>query len=80
MESWLRDVGVMVAAGLDRDAAIQGMTHHPAALLGVAERVGTLEVGKDANMVILTGDPFEAGTKVLAVMAGGSVVFGEDEL
>lgn len=80
METWLRDVGVMVAAGLDRDAAIQGMTHHPAALLGVADRVGTLESGKDANMVILSGDPFEAGTKVLAVMAGGSVVFGEDEL
>ena len=29
---------------------------------------------------MLTGDPFEAGTEVLAVMAGGSVVFGEDEL
>jgi len=80
MKEWFRDVGVMVSAGLDRDAAIQAMTHHPAALLGVSDRVGTIEVGKDANFVMLTGDPFEAGTEVLAVMAGGSVVFGEDEL
>ena len=44
---------------MDRDAALQAVTLTPARLWGVADRVGSLEVGKDADLVIWSGDPFE---------------------
>ncbi len=76
-KDWRRHVGEMVAAGLDRGAAIRAMTSEPAALLGVSDRVGSLEPGKDANLLILSGDPFEPGTKVDAVVLEGRLVSGE---
>jgi len=80
MGDWFRDVGVMVGAGLDRDVALRAMTLEPADLLGVADQVGSLEAGKEANLIVLSGDPFEANTKVVAVMARGRIAYGEDEL
>jgi hypothetical protein len=80
MKDWFRDVGVMVGAGLDRDAALRAMTLEPAGLLGVADQVGSLEVGKEANLIVLSGDPFEAATEIVAVMARGKIAHGEDEL
>ncbi len=76
-EYLLRDVGQIVAAGMPRDAALRGVTLEPAAILGLAERVGSLEVGKDANFLFLSGDPFEAATQVRAVMLEGTLVFEE---
>tara|TARA_R110002126_G_scaffold6119_18_gene32317 strand:+ start:389 stop:1609 length:1221 start_codon:yes stop_codon:yes gene_type:complete len=76
-QTWLRDVGTMVAAGLDRSAAIQAMTLEPAKLMGVDDRVGSIEVGKDANFLIVNGDPFETATEVEAVIIHGDVVHGE---
>lgn len=80
MGTWLRDVGVMVEAGLNADAALAAMTLAPATLLGVNEQVGSLEVGKIADLIILSGEPFEATTEVVAVMAQGKIAHGEDEL
>ncbi len=77
---WLRHVGEVVAAGLDYQTAVRSMTLEPAALLGVEERLGSLEVGKDANLLILSGDPFEVGTQIDAVMLDGEFVHGEVEL
>ncbi len=79
-ESWRQDVGVMIKSGLDREAALRAMTRHPAEFLGLGERLGTLEPGKDANMIFLNGEPFEIGTKVEAVMLEGKFVFGEVQL
>ncbi len=53
------------------------MTQEPADLLGVGERVGSLDSGKDANLLILNGDPFETSTRIQAVMLEGRIVFGE---
>ncbi len=77
MERWLRDVGEISAAGLDRQVALRAVTQEPADLLGVGERVGSLDAGKDANLLILRGDPLETGTRVQAVILEGRIVFGE---
>jgi imidazolonepropionase-like amidohydrolase len=54
-----QEAGNAIANGLDRDLALQAVTLTPARLWGVADRVGSLEVGKDADVVIWSGDPFE---------------------
>jgi len=80
VKTWLSDVGELVGAGLDRQTALRALTAEPAALLGVGDRLGTLEKGKDANLVFLSGDPFEPATKIQAVMLDGRFVFGEVNL
>ena len=77
LERWLRDVGEIVATGLDRQTALRAMTQEPAELLGVGDRVGSLDAGKDANLLILNGDPFETSTRIQAVLLDGRIVFGE---
>ncbi|MFT6436757.1 MAG: imidazolonepropionase-like amidohydrolase [Candidatus Azotimanducaceae bacterium] len=60
-----------VEVGLSRQAALAALTTEPAALLGEAERVGTLETGKLANMLIADGDLFESGTRLLETWVKG---------
>lgn len=78
-DRWLADVGLLVAAGLDADAALRAMTLEPAAALGVEDHVGSIEGGKAANLVFFDGDPFEVGTEIQAVMLDGELVFEEDD-
>jgi hypothetical protein len=54
-----QEAGNAIANGMDRDAALRAVTLTPAQLWGVADRVGSLEAGKDADLVIWSGDPFE---------------------
>ena len=63
-----------VAWGLDRDAAIKALTIDAAEILGVANRVGSLEAGKDANLFIANGDPLEIRSQVTHVVIGGKDV------
>lgn len=77
MKDWMRHVGEVVAAGLDRQVALRAVTLEPAELLGLGDRFGSLEAGKDANFVIYDGDPFELTTRVVAVVLSGEVVHGE---
>ncbi len=79
-KAWRRHVGEIVASGLDRSTAMRAITLEPAALLGVDDQVGSLEAGKQANFVILSGDPFEPGTQVDAVILDGVLVSGEVNL
>jgi imidazolonepropionase-like amidohydrolase len=59
------------AYGLPRDEALRGVTQSTAEILGVADRLGTLEVGKEATLIVTDGDPLEIRTQVLgAYMAG----------
>ena len=66
-----QEAGNAVANGLGRDAALEAVTLAPARLWGVADRIGSLEVGKDADVVIWSGDPFELTTNVEAVFIKG---------
>lgn len=73
---WRADVGNLIAAGLPEDVALRAMTLEPAGLLGLEDRLGSISPGKDANLVIFMGDPFEPGTQVEAVMLEGELVSG----
>ena len=63
----------LVRAGLDRESALRAMTLNPARVLGIQDRVGSIEKGKDADLLFLTGDPFDARTRVNRVMIQGRV-------
>lgn len=52
------------AYGLPKDAALKAITLFPAEILGVADRIGSIDVGKDANLIVTTGDPLEITSNV----------------
>ena len=64
--------GMAVKAGMDPFDALKAITLNPAEHIGVADRVGSLEVGKDADVVITNGSPFEVLTEVKAVFIDGA--------
>jgi imidazolonepropionase-like amidohydrolase len=64
-----------VANGMDKDAALRAITLTPAEILGVANRIGSLEVGKDADIMILSGHPLDALSQVEMVLIDGEIVF-----
>jgi imidazolonepropionase-like amidohydrolase len=66
-----------VRGGMTPADAIRALTLSAAELLGVADRVGSLEVGKDADLVFFSGDPFCVQTRVTRVMVEGKTVCGE---
>ena len=63
--------GMAIKAGMDPFDALKAITLNPAEHIGVADRVGSLEVGKDADVVITNGCPFEVMTEVRAVFIDG---------
>ncbi len=67
--------GMAVAQGMDRDAALRAITLTPAQILGVADRIGSLEAGKEADLVICSGHPLDTSTQVEQVMIQGKVVY-----
>lgn len=66
--------GLAVQAGMEPFAALQAITINPAKHAGIADRVGSLEVGKDADIVITDGCPFETSTQVKYVFINGGAV------
>jgi len=64
--------GMAIKAGMDPFDALKAITINPAEHIGVADRVGSLEVGKDADIVITAGSPFEVLTEVKAVFIDGA--------
>lgn len=66
--------GLAVNAGMDPLQALQAITINPAKHAGIADRVGSLEVGKDADIVITDGCPFEVSTNVEYVLINGNVI------
>jgi imidazolonepropionase-like amidohydrolase len=70
----LFEAGVAAAHGLPFDRALAAITIDAAKLLGVADRVGSLEVGKDGDLALYDGDPFEYTTHCVRVVINGQVV------
>jgi imidazolonepropionase-like amidohydrolase len=75
----LRD-GAEAAArgGLEPGRAIAAVTGDPAKIVGVADRVGTIEVGKDADLLVFAGDPLSPATRLAAVILDGKIVRRDD--
>jgi imidazolonepropionase-like amidohydrolase len=61
-----------IDAGLSPEAALRALTLSPAEIFGVADRLGTIEAGKIANLVVTDGDLFEEKTKIKFVFVDGS--------
>ena len=69
-----QSAGNAVAEGLTRQQALEAMTIAPARMFGVADRLGSLEAGKEADLVIWPGDPFELANSPDAVFIRGEPV------
>lgn len=66
--------GQAVAYGLDWDQALRAITLAPAQILGMADRLGSLEAGKDASFLVANGDPLEVSTSIVAAYLNGEPV------
>lgn len=70
----LFEAAIAAANGLDREAALASITIDAAKILEIASRVGSLEIGKDADVALYDGDPFEHLSHCVGVVIDGQVV------
>jgi imidazolonepropionase-like amidohydrolase len=77
---FLRSGALGVRAGLSREGALAALTINGAIMLGLEDRIGSLEVGKDADFVILDGDPLSVYTQVEQTWVDGQPVFDRTRL
>jgi imidazolonepropionase-like amidohydrolase len=76
---FLRTAALGVRAGMSREKALEALTLAGARMLDLQARIGSLEVGKDADLVVLSGDPLAVRTKVLETWVEGKKVFDRDD-
>lgn len=67
------------AAGLSRDAALRALTLEAAEIIGLADRVGSIEVGKDGDIVVVGGEPLDLAAPIALVIIDGDVVYEREE-
>src|SRR5579884_246627 len=72
---FLRTGAIAVRGGMSEDAALRALTIHGAQMLHLDDRLGSLEKGKDADFVVLSGPPFSVYTQVLQTYIDGKCVF-----
>ncbi|MGB0715296.1 MAG: amidohydrolase family protein [Phycisphaerae bacterium] len=72
---FFRSAALAVRAGMSRKAALEALTIAGAKMLDLSDRTGTLTIGKDADFIILDGDPLSVYTKVLETYVEGMRVF-----
>lgn len=78
IEYLITQVALAVREGMERDAALRSVTINPARVLGVEDRVGSLAVGKDADVVLWSGDPLDVQSRVLRTWVDGVEVYTYD--
>jgi len=66
--------GISVAYGLSPEKALEALTINPARILGIEDMVGSLEIGKHANVVIWSGDPLQMSSRILKVFIQGKEI------
>lgn len=67
--------GLAAKTGLGVDEALRAITINPAIICGVSDRVGSLEIGKDADIAIFTGNPMEVFTHTVYTIINGEIVY-----
>jgi imidazolonepropionase-like amidohydrolase len=75
---FMRGAAFAVRAGMSREKALEALTLSGAKMLDLGHRVGSLEVGKDADLVVLNGDPFSVYTFVQQTWVEGHKVYDRD--
>jgi imidazolonepropionase-like amidohydrolase len=70
---------IAIKYGLDPNEALKAITLNPAKLIGMDDRIGSLEAGKDADLVIFDGDPFDIQTRVIKTFINGELVYTAEE-
>ncbi|MGB4849759.1 MAG: amidohydrolase family protein, partial [Saprospiraceae bacterium] len=65
------NAGFAAAYGMSKEDAMKAVTIVPAEIFGVADKIGSIEVGKDANIFVSTGDPFEPATQIKQLFISG---------
>ncbi len=68
-------MGLAVRGGLDPEEALKAVTIYPAEILGLADRIGSIEEGKDADIIVLDEHPLKVRAHVLATFIKGELVF-----
>jgi imidazolonepropionase-like amidohydrolase len=64
-----------VKHGLDRDTALRALTINPARIIGIDDRLGSIEPGKDADLVVWSGDPLDVLSRVEYALIDGTEVY-----
>jgi imidazolonepropionase-like amidohydrolase len=72
----LFEAAVAASRGLGFDAALSAITRDAARILGIADRTGSIAVGKDGDLALFDGDPFEYTTHVVGTVVGGTLYQG----
>jgi imidazolonepropionase-like amidohydrolase len=75
----IRQAALAVRGGMSPEAALKGLTIYPAEMLDLGTRIGTLETGKDADFILLSGEPFSVYTHVLETWIEGQKVFDRSD-
>lgn len=78
MDDYLKDIRKLIALGLPKAAALKAMTVTPAEIFGVDKDLGTLETGKQGNVVLMSGDFADEKSKVNKVVVLGKVFDGAE--
>ena len=69
-----KQAGFAMRGGLTFEEALAAVTINPARVLGVEKRLGSVEIGKDADLVLWNGQPFEPTTRIVGVLVDGELV------
>ncbi len=73
------NAGLAVREGMPEEEALRAVTINPAEIIGVDDRIGSLEVGKDADVVVFSGHPFDYRTVAELVLVNGEVAYRREE-
>jgi len=74
----IHQASLAVKEGLDSETALRAITINPARIIGVAGRLGSLEPGKDADLVIWSGDPLDVNSRAERAYQDGLEIYGYD--